>query len=138
MNRELKFRAWDGKSMAFEGFNIIGECTMFGILQQYSLKEGLHLEITQWTGLKDVHGKDVYEGDIVKLDETPEHLKGTEFHNTEDISHHKIYWNVERAMFWDLRIEDGDSLAGHLDGDISFVSDCQIIGNIYQNPELLK
>jgi uncharacterized phage protein (TIGR01671 family) len=135
MNREIKFRAWDdvNKEMVYPikpDINISGRASWW-ILKSYE-------HVMQSTGLVDTRGNEIYEGDVVKLDENPDAVKGTEFHNSEDVSHHRIYWDSERAMFWDARLEDGDSLCGHLDGDISFVVDCEIVGNIYQNPEFIE
>lgn len=131
--REIKLRAWDelNKEMVYPNFTFgMGGKTKSDILQQFE-------NVMLCTGLKDKSGKDIYEGDIVKLDETPEIIKGTEFHSMEDVSHHEIYWDNERACYYDKRLEDGDSLAGYLDGDISFVSDCELVGNIYETPELV-
>ena len=41
-------------------------------------------------------------------------------------------------MYWDKRIEDGESLAAYIDNDITFIRDGEIIGNIHENPELIK
>lgn len=87
------------------------------------------------TGFKDKKGKYIYEGDVVKIDENAEQFKGTEFYDRELVSHHEIIWDDERGMYTDLRLEDGDCLAGYLDGDISFVCDGEVVGNIYENPE---
>lgn len=134
MNREFKFRAWDdiNKEMVYP---IKPEINISGRASWWILKSYEH--VMQFTGLQDSKGNEIYEGDIIRLDENPDILKGTEFHNSEDVSHHQIIWDAERAMFWDIRLEDGDSLAGHLDGDISFVVDGEIVGNIHQCPQYL-
>lgn len=71
--------------------------------------------IGQFTGLYDKNGKEIYEGDIVKSIFTTYIVK----------------WNKEDAYF---SIEEDDT--PHLLAD--YVDDIEVIGNIYDNQELLK
>lgn len=128
MNREIKFRA------------IYKGCMVYGNLIQgtYDGKPFTQIErsdshdfaqyevegstVGQFTGLKDKNGKEIYEADIIRLSDG-------------DVSHHRIFWDIKSGRWMDERLEDGDSLTGY--DDFSFVSDCEIVGNIYENPELI-
>lgn len=143
---EVKFKVWNKKdkqmidwfTITQNAWNTFRGETPLSLIYDVLVARKDDFEVLPFTGLLDKNKNEIYLGDILKLDETPDILKGTEFHNTEDISHHEIYWDKERAMFTDRRLEDGDCLAGYLDGDISFSSDCVIVGNIYQVPEYLQ
>jgi len=76
--------------------------------------------LLQYTGLKDRNGKEVYESDIVKC--------------TEGCSH-QIIWLEERGgIFWGGM--PGWYLSG-LDEGYAWTGEEEVIGNIYENPELL-
>ena len=70
----------------------------------------------QFTGLKDKNGKEIYEGDIGLFDCAGGKVKST------------IIWNDFVARY---ERNDIPYLAGGIDGQ------CEVIGNIYENPELL-
>ena len=73
--REIKFRAWDKENKAFmpsEGYAICDGDVM-GLRYGNEMEDVLtdQIELMQYTGLKDVHGVDIYEGNIVKWGDQP-------------------------------------------------------------------
>lgn len=148
MSRELKFRAWDKKNkcwygegdpnnLTFYDFHIFGECTLICPPRTEDLQ---YLEITQYTNLKDKNGKEIYEGDIVIKDEyiwrddgVPNYNGTVEWiYSQWQVVAHCI--NNEKRGISD-GINQGLNDEGFEEGENS---DWEIIGNIYENPELLK
>ena len=73
--------------------------------------------VGQFTGLKDVNGKDIYEGDLVRL--------------TDDLED-PIY----KVIFDEAKFEIiGGWVCYDLGEDFM---DCEVIGNVHENPELLE
>jgi uncharacterized phage protein (TIGR01671 family) len=134
MELEPKFRAWDckNKKFAFEGFHVIGEVTLFSLLPQYSLEELVKLEVTEWTRRKDINGKDIYEKDIVKQKlrrfdwNKPD---GEEMYFEEVISFIEFvgngFWVHDEGFGW-----EGEDLWNW--------DNLEVIGNLYENAELIK
>lgn len=120
MKRILKFRAWSTKYKKFlaTGFHIIGETTLFDLLNQHRLEELNDIEIQQFTGLQDENGKDIYEGDILKWP------KGWMY----DEMNGKVEWIVNGFSFANKKVNW--CLGRKVEGDI--------IGNIFENPDLLS
>lgn len=75
----------------------------------------------QFTGLLDCKGKEIYEGDIVEIP-----------YQTDDIEciQRVVFWDDARACFSTAQEED--------DYDDLMDKGIKVIGNIYENPELLK
>lgn len=110
--RIIKFRAWDGKEMFYQDENTASE--MFGLAffaQKVGAVRGMTPPVMQFTGLTDKDGKEIYEGDLLSFNSRPPSGAVTFKDGT--------YWT-------------GDSVIGRAAGM------AEIIGNIYENPELLK
>jgi uncharacterized phage protein (TIGR01671 family) len=76
--------------------------------------------IGQYIGLLDKNGKEIYEGDILEVDEE---------------IYAKVVWNEEKASFEYEYIHPMHLTNGFYEFNMPYLS---IIGNIHDNPELLK
>jgi len=117
-NREIKFRAWDKENKRFwsqEEMTEIG-----GFYYTYGVGPDDEFELMQYTGLKDKNGKEIYEGDIVKCLH-PKLLYQTNPEYNEVL--HEIKWSTKEGRW--------------TDGHSNFGSGGEIIGNIYENKDLL-
>jgi uncharacterized phage protein (TIGR01671 family) len=120
MNRKIKFRAWDGKKMIYQSTSQLkGSFIMFSMLGDV---EGTK-EIMQNTGLLDKQGKEIYEGDIVKLPKEDK-CSGGCCKYEKDLG----CWLSE--VVWQC---DGFQINNHGANHAT-----EIIGNIYENKDLSK
>lgn len=129
--REIKFRAWDrdNKEMFFVAkMTFRTDNDVFRIWGDKHFKEDIfHIvnpadcELMQYTGLKDKNGKEIYEGDIVK--------KVT---GVYEISITPLGTQIGKYL-----VSYGVTGQDEFDENYT-LENFRIIGNIYENPELLK
>jgi uncharacterized phage protein (TIGR01671 family) len=125
--REIKFRAWDKerkdmrqiKLMDWSEWWVSTGSTWerengleYGERNSFKNEETDRHILMQYTGLKDKNGKEIYEGDIVEWDEKE--------------------WGApnREVVIWDYEL-----LSSRRTDWKQF---CEVIGNIYENPELLQ
>ncbi len=130
--REIKFRAWhkEKKKMLSYGelFNIdcSGEYPFLALAAGHyeDCIEPLKVELMQYTGLQDTNGVDIYEGDILIY----QHM----FVDKKSVS--EVIWNEKYSGFASY-VED-DERRYILEKELK--NQFEVIGNIYENPELLE
>ena len=109
---ELKFRAWQRhhKEMFEVGAIQFREPRFVVKLDSLVTWELNEVELMQYTGLKDKGGREIYEGDIVKAD---------------------WHWDKPHQVIWP------NDYYGLIEYGLDAESNLEVIGNIYENPELL-
>ncbi|WP_142917754.1 YopX family protein [Streptococcus gallolyticus] len=119
---EIKFRAWweKGKRMLdIATIDFLEKEVKSHANVMYSFDE---IELMQSTGLVDENGKEVFEGDVLL---------------TYDAELAKVYWDdVLAGWFVDFIYETAE--LSEVAGLQSSRSICAIVGNVYENPELME
>ena len=126
--KEIKFRAWDEKEKEFNFLNLreaIANDDAYSLCASFancSIGE-CSCDLQQFTGLKDKNGKEIYEGDIVFLENGEYSWQGI------------IQWNADETKFEAKELHVGEEFC--FGNDFSN-EEVEITGNIYENPELMK
>jgi uncharacterized phage protein (TIGR01671 family) len=124
--REIKFRAWDKKKnmMVYENTYICDMTITFGgqvfCHDSYYEIHDYDFDLMQYTGLKDKNGKEIYEGDILRF---------------EDSTLIQVVFVDCSARFAGVPLDTKKygSAEWTIDG-----KRYEIVSNIYENPELIK
>lgn len=123
MNREIKFRGYTINYWAYGSYiKVIENNKIFNIIG-YEDDSYVYVDsesIGQFTGLKDINGIEIYDGEIL--------------YNNDRKEHCIVKFDIEKAMFIVEYLESKDKFP--LWESISNLN--YSVGNIYENPELLE
>jgi hypothetical protein len=122
--REIKYRVFGYEHNVMYGWEHIVES---GALSEYLSLGGEgdsnHSPIMQYTGLKDKNGMEIYEGDILQLNK-----------------YDRVWIQFRNGKFTTMNVFKGKYIArsDYDSNDLDRVLFGIVIGNIYENPELLE
>ena len=171
--RTTKYRVWDKeKKVMIDYYQIVsinfdkdGVCGIDGWIpikngdeweQELYQIDKQNIVLMQWTGLTDKNGKDIYEGDVVKYEETVllngELVDGKvpieKPHIVTEIKENYEYWDgkIGTQIWGHILISVNDLFGLHQDEWSSYygyesaegLQEGEVIGNVFQNPELLE
>ena len=116
MTRTIKFRAWDGKKIIEPKVKVEdGDSAIYLDDLNFWEKE-YGYKLMQFTGLLDKNGKGMYEGDVVRL------------YSNDELRHEGIIEYIAPKFF----VMDGDK------SGLILTDKYEVIGNIYEDPNLIK
>ena len=125
MKREIEFRAWDGKKMLYNkdraDFTDEYYDSPWEVFNQVLEDVIKYYELMQYTGLHDKNGIEIYEGDIVQCNPNVKYYRQVVF---EDGFYYLVPFDDKQV--WTIGVVNSSH------------PETAVIGNIYENPELLK
>lgn len=119
----IKFRAWDKEHKLMRDGDELKGLTLDAL-------DASDFKLEQFTGLKDLNGKNIYEGDILSTSSV--------IYGNNITDYLKVEWREDYAGFFCGEKQLFECLSDW-DNDIKFSQTFpKIVGNIYENPELLE
>ena len=132
----LKMRIWDSIEKKF----ITNKKCIIDNLEKDVENNSIELNsagryiFLKYIGLEDKNDKEIYEGDIVKFEDCYFDQKDN-FYNIGVVQRER---NTDELTIGQLLYQKTDFDENYIDYIEQTFEVCEVIGNIYQNPELLK
>ena len=124
--REIKFRVWDNiakkyidsRYVSISGLGLlhVAKRIIKNCLRPLHTRKNPWFIVEQYTGLKDINGTEIYEGDIL-IDDTGDPIE-----------------------YWEVKFYEG-GFVGECAGvaePLFELTNLEVVGNIHKNPELLE
>ena len=124
MNRQIKFRAWDKDENKF----VKGVDISLGGVTTYPYNDSdltANVILMQFTGLLDKNGIEIYEGDVLRWNDS----------RNLEVRWGSVGWVLYSDLFKSFGHPDGSTCQEF--NTYGYVPKSEVIGNIYENPELL-
>ena len=123
--KEFKMKAWlkkENKMVSIIGIDLNYQYIRYtddGNLfkDDYKIAEFKDIELLQFTGVKDKAGQEVYEADVIKFNDGIDDIYGLISYDDEDAVYCVSYENVTEHL-------------------LNMAGDFEIVGNIFENPDL--
>jgi len=142
MNREIRFRLWDKENKCWHNPNILEVWDESGNVEPFQyVKTGkldpIYMPLDNWViqqyiGLKDKNDKEIYEGDIVNFTK-----RGmTHGPESENIKNAEVWYSSEDCAFVFGKYKSIDYTWWYSMVDVLY--DFEVVGNIFENKDLLK
>ncbi|QBA73751.1 hypothetical protein EVE90_05055 [Lacticaseibacillus paracasei] len=131
MKREIKFRLWDSKSHEWLIKGEDGLVENMVCCDSWDMFDPDDYVWCQYTGLKDKNGRSIYEGDTLKVTgvDGGSYVASVRWFSDEG------YPAFDLGSIPETSFYGANTLATIFQGG---VETCEVIGNIFENPELLE
>ena len=137
--REIKFRAWDRENSRMLNDVATGVVV---IMDGRTLQDAHYsdCDYMQYTGLKDKNGVEIYEGDILEFTDKWEWYRGNYSvkmmsADQDELKVLKAQYEAEPMSRYKVKYHPYD---GYGISKYDLENYLAVVGNIYQNPELLS